>query len=283
MAKYIIHKAVGVSAVKVKNRRSLAEYGQTFDAYRKYDGCCVVLDGTHALSRTGEKYECLRDHVLNTIARNSQLVFIGEAWWPGKDQFNFISGEFRRQVPSERLQVKVHDVLTKAEFAAGHSPVPFRERIARGRFTGFATYTSWELAQGWLAGTYGCPQDLCNRLVDEGGYDGLILRDPNGTWTVGSGTDGEIVKIKRELSFDLRVLEVNTVPGKKTGRPVYKLVVDFNGKRLGVGSGVPHDLSEVPPVGSIVEVVAMDHSSDGLLREPRLKGQRFDKLAPDTF
>ncbi len=283
MGKYIIHKAVGVSSVIKKNQRSLEEYGRTFDAYRKYDGCCVVLDGTDALSRTGEKYECLKGGVLNYLARNHELVFIGEAWWPGKDQFNLISGEFRRQKPSDRLEVKVHDVLTKAEFAAGHSPVPFRERIARGRFDGFASYMSWELAQGWLAGTYGCPQALCNALVDEGGYDGLILRDPNGTWTAGAGSTGEIVKIKRELSFDLRVLEVNTAPGKKTGRPVHTLVVDFNGKRLGVGSGVPHDLAEVPPVGSIVEVVAMDHSSDGLLREPRLKGQRFDKLAPDTF
>ena len=56
---------------------------------------------------------------------------------------------------------------------------------------------------------------------------------------------------------------------------------DFRGKRLGVGSGVPHKQEDVPPVGSIVEVVAMDYSSDGLLREPRFKGVRFDKTQPD--
>lgn len=58
--------------------------------------------------------------------------------------------------------------------------------------------------------------------------------------------------------------------------------MEFQGKRLGVGSGVPHKLEDVPKVGDIVEVEAMDLSGDGLLREPRFKGIRFDKLEPDT-
>lgn len=139
-----------------------------------------------------------------------------------------------------------------------------------------------QLAQGWGAGDYGNAQDKCNALVDEGGYDGLILRDPNAGWAVGAGTEGAIIKIKRKLSFDLRVVEVNTAVGEKTGRTVYKLVVEFRGLRLGVGSGVPHKFDDVPVVGDIVEVEAMDYSSDGLLREPRYKGTRHDKVAPDV-
>lgn len=279
MPEYIIQKAVAPSAVRKASRLTLEEYGQRFDAYRKYDGCCAVMAGGFCYSRTGEGYISMSSVAEDLYDLYPDLVFIGEAWWPGKDQFNLISGVFRRGKLSRDLLLIVHDILTVGEFENGRSDVPFWLRM--NRVDEGALPDRVRIAEGWAAGSYGCPQELCNRLVDEGGYDGLILRDPHGTWTRGSGTSGEIVKIKRELSFDLRVLEVNTAVGEKTGRTVYKLVVDFRGKRLGVGSGVPHKQEDVPPVGSIVEVVAMAYSSDGLLREPRFKGVRFDKTQPD--
>jgi DNA ligase-1 len=295
VADYIIQKAVNVDAVKKTHCRSLEEYAATFEAQHKYDGCCGVITlrpngETLCQSRTGEVYPSL-DLRASELAYSLReeirlyrgLVLIGEAWWPGKDQFSAISGEFRRLVPSAKLQFIINDVLTVAEFEEGHSPLPYRVRMDR------ITGPSWESFPAHIdtavrqpPASYGCPQAYCNRLVDEGGYDGLILRDPSGTWTRGRGTTGEIVKIKRVLSYDLRVLEVNTVAGEKTGRPVHKLVVDFNGKRLGVGSGVPHKLAEVPTVDQIVEIEAMDLSSEGLLREPRFKGIRFDKLEADA-
>ncbi|AXN53747.1 DNA ligase [Sphingomonas phage Scott] len=284
MAKdYIIQKAVEIGKVVKKNRLTLEEYGQRFSAWRKYDGCCAILKDGSTFSRTGEEYRCL-DSVARFLRElYPNLVFIGEAWWGGRNQFNLISGAFRRLEENDRLQFIVHDVLPRSAFDAGYCPIPFKDRehelIDGGALDG--ALNRIYLAQGWAAGTYGDPQAKCNELVYEGGYDGLILRNPDGHWTVGSGTTGEIVKIKRKLSFDLEVLEVNTAVGEKTGRTVYTLVVDFKGQRLGVGSGVPHKLADVPTVGSIVEVEAMDYSSDGLLREPRYKGTRFDKLSPD--
>lgn len=275
MADYIIQKAVNADAVKKKLRKTLEEYAATRTASHKYDGCCAILRNGRTYSRTGELYQCL-----DGIAEDpcwEGLVPVGEAWWPGKDQFSRISGEFRRFARSGILGFMVHDVLTEAEFAAGHSAVPKATRMARVGPRGHR----WEKVFSYPAGTYGDPQAMCNRLVELGGYDGLILDDPNGTWTAGRGTTGETVKIKRVLSYDLRVLEVNTVTGAKTGRAVHKLVVSFNGKRLGVGSGVPHDIKDCPTVGQIVEVEAMDLSSEGLLREPRFKGIRFDKLEAD--
>lgn len=276
MSEYIVHKAVGLDKVKVKLRQTLEWYGQFYDAFRKYDGCCAVLNKGTTYSRTGEQYQCL-DEVAQDAAFND-LVIIGEAWWPGPGQFNVISGEFRRHARSERLDVRVHDVLTQAEFDCGRSPVGFRKRMERIADEGHR----WSRASGWPAGTYGDPQDKCNELVQIGGYDGLVLRDPNGTWTKGSGTTGEILKVKRVLSYDLEVLEVNTVIGEKTGREVHKLIVRFGDRRLGVGSGVPHDRADLPRVGDTVEVEGMDLSSEGLLREPRFKGIRFDKVKPDA-
>jgi len=282
MAKeYIIQKAVEIAKVKKKLQLTLEEYGQRYWAFRKYDGCCAVLKDGKTFSRTGEEYECLNDVAEYLQRVHPDFVFIGEAWWPGKDQFNLISGEFRRYQRSDRLLFMVHDIIPRGDFDRGECSRTFRERMLEVDVDGDMGGRISD-AQGWGAGQYGNPQEKCNELVDEGGYDGLVLRDPNGTWSVGSGTTGEIIKIKRKLSFDLRVLEVNTATGEKTGRTVYKLVVDYQGKRLGVGSGVPHDLCDVPVVGDIVEVEAMDYSSDGLLREPRYKGTRFDKLEADV-
>src|SRR5690606_20801028 len=146
-------------------------------------------------------------------------------------------------------------------------------KIARTHFTpGTAGHETW---QGW-----------CNELKARGGYDGLILRDPKGTWTRGSGVTGEIIKLKPVLSFDLRVVGAEEGKGKHAGR-LGAIVVEFQGKKLRVGTGFSdaerkdwwengEDL-----IGQIAEIEAMDFSADGLLREPRFKGIRHDKLEAD--
>lgn len=287
---YIIHKAVEATKVKKGFLKPLDYYEQQ----AKRDGCCAILFfdkfGRYggAQSRTGEQAQSMDGvglHVqeewrglLSTFSEG--VAIIGEAWWPGQGEFNKISGEFRRYAVSDRLRLVANDAIPMPSFMDGYCTVPYSERVKdlRGfylRPTARAEFTPW-----WPAGSAD-PQERCNELVALGGHDGLILRDPLGHWTVGRGTTGEIIKVKQKLSFDLRVLELNTVTGAKTGRPVYKMVVDFRGQRLGVGSGMPHNIDDCPKVGDIVEIEAMDYSSDGLLREPRYKGVRFDKLAPD--
>lgn len=280
---YIIQKAVEASKVKKGCLLPLNQYEQQ----AKYDGCCAVLKfGTggrfiEALSRTGENaismqnigiamYQLYGDAIANT-------VIIGEAWWPGKGEFNKISGEFRRYTPSDKLLLAINDVIPLTDFERGECDTEYQERVRAWRTVKEERFF---FVQCYCPGSSD-PQEKCNQLVKVGGFDGLVLRKQDGKWKVGRGTTGEIVKVKQKLSFDLRVLEVNTVTGEKTGRDVFKLVVDFRGKPLGVGSGLPHTREEVPNVGDIVEVEAMDYSSDGLLREPRFKGVRFDKLQPD--
>lgn len=288
MADYIIQKAVARDKVKKKLQRSYEDMAANFAAQPKFDGCCNVmrLDWTGEVanfSRTGERYVSL-DGVARQFSYKYRreikefhgLVLLGEAWNPNLP-FNVISGIYRRGQESDELLFMVFDVLTVAEFEAGHSSVGYMDRMAR------LTSADDDTVATWPPGTYGTVDKFLNEQMELGGRDGIILRDPNGTWTAGRGTTGEIIKVKRELSFDLRVTEVVEGVGEKTGRPVYSLIVDFGGKRLGVGSGLPHDLSRVPMVGQIVEVEAMDYSSDGLLREPRFKGIRYDKLEPDTI
>lgn len=296
MADYIIQKAVNVEKVKRAHRLTLAEYGERFEAQHKYDGCCAVItlpDRGHApvcQSRTGEVYPSLDGvaaelaHALRwEIAVHEGLVLIGEAWWPGKDQFAEISGEFRRLRPSDRLMFIVNDVLTTAEFEQGRSLCPYQYRLSRVTAT-LPDRVHW--ATRMPPGSYGCPQAFCNELVEMGGFDGLILRDPDGLWNRGNGTTGEIVKIKRVLSFDLEVIDMVDGKGKHEGR-MGAIVVSFNGKRLSVGTGFTdaereHQHYHGTWLGQIAEIEAMDLSSDGLLREPRFKGIRFDKLQADA-
>lgn len=292
MADYIIQKAVGIDKVKKSNRLSVESYGALYEAQHKYDGCCAVIKlptcgEPEVFSRTGERYvsldgvaEELHQRLFDERFKHGGLVLIGEAWWPGKDQFSQISGEFRRGQRSDRLQLILNDVLTAEEFERGASDVPYFDR--KWRVQGhLGDRTSW--ATAYPPGSYGCPQALCNELVEMGGFDGLILRDLAGTWERGSGTTGEIVKIKRVLSFDLRVVDMEGGKGKHEGR-MGALVVDFNGQKLRVGTGFTDAQRDTPEqfVDAIVEVEAMDYSSDGLLREPRFKGVRYDKLQADA-
>ncbi len=293
MADYIIQKAVNMGAVKKTHRKTLEEYGETFEAQHKYDGCCAVItlyaQGAFLCqSRTGETYPSLNgvaaelaESLRDDIRDFGGLVLIGEAWWPGKDQFSAISGEFRRLQPSDKLLFILSDVLTLAEFSAGRSCFFYRHRKTR-LLSRLPERVSW--ATAYPPGSYGAPQALCNELVEMGGFDGLILRDPEGTWEAGRGTTGEIVKLKRVLSFDLACTGWAGGKGKHAGR-MGAISVMFNGKLMSVGTGFTDAEREDPTqfVGRIVEVEAMDYSSDGLLREPRFKGIRFDKVEPDKL
>lgn len=309
VAEYIVHKAVELSKVKAKRRAELSAPGYleaNYIAQAKYDGCNLVIEihedvsgdkWGYAYSRTGEVVKSC-DHIIAAMCMLPGIergTYLGEAWCPDAE-FNEISGWFRRQQADEdtcRLQFVVFDVLTPDEWETGTSDVPYEQRALRA---GILTHITQGQAPVWSAGSFGkiaetwkntTAQDVCNKLVDAGGYDGLILRDPLGRWRKNDkGTGGEIIKIKRKLSFDLRVVDYVPGKGKHEGK-IGSLVVEFRGQRMGAGTGLRDDERDVSQfeanwLNKIVEIEAMDYSSDGLLREPRLKGIRLDKLEPDA-
>lgn len=311
MAKYICSKLVSVdklaktSGLGVRIAKPFfttdeqyAWLGENFEAQRKYDGCCAVItlfpEGSCypkpviGQSRTGEpllsadfQLDAIRASFDEQVREHGGLVIIAEAWWPGKNEFAKISGAFRKKSEQRpNLHFKINDVFTLKEYQAGKTDIHYYARM--GRIEHVCPQPSWSFVQRYAPGSYGDPRDLCATVYAQGGYDGVVLVDPYAGWKLDDGKDGEKLKVKNELSFDLRCTEVHTGVGEKTGRPVYSITVDFKGQPLGVGSGIPHDLSQVPKVGDIVEITAMDYSSDGLLREPRYKGVRHDKLEVDA-
>lgn len=298
--KYLCHKSTDPrKVVPAARRKELTDdyIGENYVASFKYDGCQAIIklytDGRLpvCLSRTGEEYASFRPaakqlaKLLHPVVHNEQgLVVFAEAWKPDTE-FRFLSGEFRRGEESDTLELKVWDAVPMRDFDQGSSGMPFSDRLSRllypvidNRGTDFPLVS---MAEAWPAGTYGSPQDLANTLVKAGGSDGAVFRRMDAGWERGKENGDESLKIKSEVSLDLRVVAVHEEPGKKTGRPVFTVSVEYQGAVSKVGSGMPHERGAVPKVGDIIEVLCMAVNKNFTLREPRFKGIRYDKLLPD--
>jgi ATP-dependent DNA ligase len=290
---YIVHKPVELDATLAKFRKKFPTVADLkhYWLQKKYDGCfgvAVLLDdGTQRmLSRTNEDYTPSCKHILRElrealeVAGQDSGVFLGEVWHPDYT-FPVISGKFRKNAPSN-LAFVANDFLSVEDFQAGHCDEPYKSRhqflldvlpeVEGGYVSTAVTLYQWT----------GHPHDYAMQWKAEGGFDGAIMRDPDGTWCAGAGKTGEIIKVKPVESLDLLCIGFDVQPGPKTGRPVLTLVVSYKGKPVGVGSGVPHSMKAADVVGKIVEVEAMGESTEGALREPRFKGIRHDKLQPDA-
>jgi ATP-dependent DNA ligase len=295
---YIVHKAAELDKVQKKYRPTLAQLISEYLAQPKYDGVnCVVLKYANSvehitiLSRTGE--ECLSaNHIKEAIANAPFApigVYLGEYWHPEIDQPT-VSGMFRKKDGTQYTEpyFVVFDFISIGEWEKGFSPLGYEERVRRlpptlSKIAEFAAPFFLAESQGFLIDQEMVPMEAAKLLCESGAYDGLILRKPSGTWTKGDkGTKGETIKVKPTITLDLFVVAVNEGVGEKTGRPVYTVVVDLGkGKTQEVGSGVPHERAALPSVDEIVEIEAMSFSKYGLLREPRFKGIRHDKLEAD--
>lgn len=297
MANELVHKPVDLAKVK-KARRQILEQPRYLDdnfiAMPKYDGCCAIIhvhkcdgDGStiRCTSRTGEPVRSM-SHVLDNILEHSPVgdfVLFGEAWIHDKD-FAYISGKFRQHDNCPELEVVLWDMVGADEYEQGCSRSMFSARLYDlGHYFGgwWADHVRVAAYYDPLYTTIDCRR-LAQRYVELGGYDGLIMADPDGFWIKGNGTGGEKIKIKPSLSFDLEVVGTAPGKGKHEGR-IGNLIVRYkDGKLLGVGTGLSDaDRERDDWVGKIIEVEAMGHSNDGSLREPRMKAVRHDKEQAD--
>lgn len=317
---YIVHKAVEQDKIKKKLRPTEEQLRTEYIAQPKYDGCNMVAikrghwvptvnKGLHAIkvgdvqmqpvdrgvvdlfSRTGEQVVSAH-HIENALASAPFFpvgVYFGEYWHPQIDQPT-VSGMFRKKDGTQYTEPMfvVFDFVTLEEWEQGYSDLVYQERVSRLPSMGHAIAEGtapvfYAESQGFLIDQELGSMEAAKLLCEGGAYDGLILRKPSGKWVKGDkGTNGEVVKVKPTLTLDLRVLRIGRAVGEKTGRDVYTVFVDLgDGKEQEVGSGVPHQLSQVPVVGDIVEIEAMSFSKYGLLREPRYKGIRHDKKEAD--
>lgn len=284
----LIQKAVEWDKLSAKFKKewgSIANLDHRRWRYQpKYDGCHVIFDTRDMVvfSRTREIVRSM-DHILEQLPRG--YVIQGEAYQYGT-KFPEISGAFRRHSPQPQLILMAYDIHEPDAFCAGRNDTPYADRsLALGELIAPSTSVYYVDTYNICHGTD--PLELANSLASSGrdAYDGLILRDMQSTWTTGPAREGQIIKVKPNVSLDLRVVGWSSAPGAKTGREVVTFTVEYRGVRTDVGSGVPHSITPDNAqlyVGAIVEVECMAVNPNNTLREPRFKGVRFDKLEPDT-
>lgn len=265
------------------------------DCAPKYDGCCGValLHGGRMLSRTGEDYSHSVQHILKELTGlvgSQEAVIIGEVWHPAW-AFQEISGTFRRvpktdadKVAAEELIFVVHDFLTLEEWMMGGTGVPHKWRTDWA-FTAWhgkrsSVYLEGELAPPKKPGE--APTEYARRLKEYGGFDGCIVRTKDMPYYPGQTDKGTIFKVKPTYSLDLLVIDKVVIqqPTKLGGQIIVRMP---DGQQQAVGSGLTQaNLKDTSQwAGKIAEVEFMGYTEDRLMREPRLKGLRHDKLSPD--
>ena len=122
-------------------------------------------------------------------------------------------------------------------------------------------------------------------IVIQSGGEGAVLRNPNAVYQPGK-RNKDIIKVKKGVSFDLKVIWLYEGKGKYAGT--------LGGLTCRWKDGTTIDISGMTDaqrlewwcnpsliIGKVVQVDAMCESSKGKLREPRFKGIRYDKTEGD--
>lgn len=134
------------------------------------------------------------------------------------------------------------------------------------------------------------------RLKDffvEAGQEGVVLKQDVG-WLAGA-KDWHQMKLVRDISFDLLCIGYEEGKGKYAGKVANLLFKYKGGKTVKamLGKGWTHDKAEemyqaitlnqhmLSPVGQIFQVYALQESSKGILRLPKVGELRHDKTKPD--
>lgn len=309
MADYIVHKAVELTALSAKVRKSL-ESPRAWVLSPKYDGChCVHLfsGGTHVvtLSRTGEVVKSM-GHIVTDLLKvyadtlsSGYHAICGEAWAPALE-FNEISGLFRRQYPSPTLQFVPFDIVPwypnldfsgapahLGEDFAGACDVPYLARLTTLSIGSTLGTSIVKPKYSYMVGLT-LTDAMCTAKVDAqhykkvGGYDGAVLAQANGLYVVGAGKGGEFIKCKPLISESVRVNAVFPAIGDKTGKNTLALGFNHNGLQQKVSTGLTQAqiddwvANSWRIIGEVIEVEAMGITVNGFFREPRFKGIRTD-------
>ncbi len=267
-------------------------------ASEKLDGVfCLayVCNGKcHIYSRTGEVYTSL-EHLkpeLIDLSKASQCdVIIFEAYVDGVSQPT-ISG-WCRDTKRQHLEVEsyVHDMLTFSEFKNCDTENGYADRYdyMQHCFKQLRPTKHIHLVDSWVVFSFAALMAWAESIWYRGG-EGVVYRDFFAGYMAGK-RNSTMVKIKKAISFDLKVIAVKEGTGKYEGSTGYLICQDRKGKKVKVGSGLtdeqrrtwwsPWGYDEI--VGKIVQIDAMKVSSKGVLREPRFKGIRYDKTEADEI
>ena len=194
----------------------------------------------------------------------------------------------------EHCELYLFDVLTIEEFIGGESPMTYR--IRHLRFSRIPTYGANVLPYVTL---YNCEEvsAFAQKCIDEG-EEGAVFKGHFG-WLAGHKGFRQM-KIVKGVSYDLICIDYEEGKGKYEGL-VANLIFDWKGGRkikAMLGKGWTHSKAKLMfdciqqggsfgsdahiPMGKMYKVTALQESSKGVLRLPKVGELRIDKETPDV-
>jgi ATP-dependent DNA ligase len=264
----------------------------------KYDGiyCHVVKSGSKFkfFSRSGLELSNTRrlERILLDQQHNAdQVIFIAELCCD-ECSLEELSGLFSpNRVASLSLEqaavayeayLVYHDILTFEEYRKGVSRLGYVDRYlellnAVGRNANLLIKS--DRVDSDAVEQYA---DYCINL----GEEGAVFKTTDGLWRAGyRGVD--IMKIVKQVSYDLECIGVEEGEGKYKGKIANLLFKWKDGQTIKamLGEGWTHqdakDMWESPStyIGKVYKVYALQESSKGKLRLPKVGERRFDKEA----
>jgi DNA ligase-1 len=264
----------------------------------KFDGVYayqIIRPGDYRIfSRTGMQYTSLKhleDSARENMSALGHCVLIFEVW---HDSYpvNIISGKCRDQGEQHpELHAVLHDVIPYRDFVAGKCQIPYKLRLRSVKQVQAEYY---RFAMNFELGNESEANRAFDTFVSEG-HEGIIGRNPEGMWIAGHKKNADMWKKKIELSYDLEVVGMLEGKGKYTntlgvlqckfktfGKPDGEdCIVECSGMTDAQRRAWWLPTSTETIIGKIVKVDAMTFSANGLLREPRFKEVREDKLEAD--
>lgn len=119
-------------------------------------------------------------------------------------------------------------------------------------------------------------------MIDKYNYEGIVLVDGESYYNFGSGRSRHCVKLKREHTLDLEIVDVELgKPDTKWEGVVSKLICIFDDKKISVSGRIDYrqrkEWAENPPIGFKAEIKYSEITSNGKLREPIFIRLREDK------
>lgn len=291
----LVHKAIEPRKLSAKVAADISERPKIYEL--KYDGChCFIVkdgDRIEAFSRQGEVVPAAMEHIKVAMTHMASGVYFGEAWHPNLPHSE-INGTFRRtyrKEGAELLHFVIFDYVPLADFHAGKCPIPYHTRrwfFGMEVLKAFSGYIGISVARETLEDLEQHLEFLRENTGHAMVLDGFMQKLVEGTWSAGSGSGGEALKLKDVLSVDVEVVSVFEGLGKFTGM-VGGLTVRYGGQECKVGGGKLTDKErklywDFPGkiIGSIVEVHALGETADGLLREGRFIRRRDDKTKDEA-
>ena len=276
----------------------------------KADGVCaltVVLDGKIKIfSRTGKQFTNTY-YMIEAIykLKLADGVYMGEMCcsYVSLEVLSGIVNPNRvKPVPSENeeipksLEMYFFDNISIKEFLGGRSFLTYSARHAELDLKLNLSTSSYKGIYIKVLPIYNLIDEeaidrLTSKLVKDG-EEGIVLRDPDAGWEAGH-KGWRVMKKVRGVDYDLRCIGFEEGTGKYAGKVANLIFQWKNGLTIKamLGKGWTHQMAKdmywdvsTPntPIGKIFQVYALEESSKGKLRLPKVGEVRFDKDHSDV-